>query len=146
MLSAGVPMFTGGDEMYRTQFGNNNPYNLDSDKNHLDWSEAERFPKFFNFARKIITFRSSHPALRPEKYFAGRDGNSNGLKDITWLRNNGAEADGAYMDNTNNHFLAFRIDGTEFGDPASSIYVAYNGWSGDITTILPANMPGAARR
>ena len=46
MLSAGVPMFTGGDEMYRTQFGNNNPYNLDSDKNYLDWEEAERFPAF----------------------------------------------------------------------------------------------------
>jgi len=57
MLSAGVPMFTGGDEMYRTQYGNNNPYNLDSEKNHLDWSDAERFPLFFNYTRKLIAFR-----------------------------------------------------------------------------------------
>lgn len=142
MLSTGVPMFTGGDEMYRTQFGNNNPYNLDSDKNYLDWEDAERFPRFVNYTRKLIAFRHAHPALRPSEFFTGRDGNGNGLKDVTWLRNNGAEADGAYLDNANNHFLAYRIDGTEFGDPAPSIYVAYNGWSGDVTAILPANTPG----
>ena len=46
------------------------------------------------------------------------------------------------MDNTSNHFLAYRLDGTEFGDSATSIYVAYNGWSGDVTAVLPANVPG----
>lgn len=142
MLSAGVPMFTGGDEMYRTQYGNNNPYNLDSDKNHLDWSDAERFPHFFGYAKKLMAFRNAHPCLRPAEFFTGRDSNGNGLKDITWLRNNAAEADGPYMDNTNNHFLAYRIDGTELGDSVSSIYVAYNGWQGDVTALLPTNATG----
>ncbi len=142
MLSAGVPMFTGGDEMYRTQYGNNNPYNLDSDKNHLDWGDADRFPQFLNYTQRLIAFRQAHPALRPTDFFTGRDSNGNGLKDITWLRNNSAEADGAYLDNPNNHFLAFRIDGSEFGDSAASIYVAYNGWSGEVTAMLPPNLPG----
>jgi isoamylase len=43
MMSAGVPMITGGDEMYRSQFGNNNAYNVDTDKNYLDYSNAQTF-------------------------------------------------------------------------------------------------------
>lgn len=142
VLSAGVPMVTGGDEMYRTQYGSNNPYNVDSTKNYLDWEGANRFPHFFSYAKKLFAFRMAHPALRPDKFFSGSDTNGNGLKDIAWLRNNGAEADGAYMDDPNKHFLAYRIDGTELGDSVSSIYVAYNGWSGDVETILPTNQPG----
>jgi glycogen operon protein len=142
MLSAGVPMITGGDEMYRTQFGNNNVYNLDSEKNYLDWSDATRFPRFLNYAKKLIAFRHAHPALRPAEFFLGRDSNNNGRKDITWLRDNGAEADGGYMDNADNHFIAYRLDGTELGDSASSLYVAYNGWSGHVTATLPANAAG----
>ncbi len=142
MLSAGVPMITGGDEMYRTQFGNNNPYNLDSDKNYLDWSNAVTFAQFHRYAKKLFAFRNTHPALRVADYFTGADGNGNGLKDITWLMSSGAEADAAYLDNTDNHFLSYRIDGTELGDSATSIYVAYNGWSEDVIATLPANLHG----
>ena len=142
MLSAGVPMITGGDEMYRTQFGNNNVYNLDSPKNYLDWTSPALVPHFVAFTSRMMAFRQAHPALRPAEFFTGEDGNHNGLKDITWLQNDGHEADGAYLDNTDNHFLAYRIDGTEAHDPADSLYVAYNGWSGDITATLPPNLPG----
>lgn len=48
------------------------------------------------------------------------------------------------MGRPNNHFLAFRIDGAPSGDPAASIYVAYNGWSGPVTATLPAPRPGKA--
>ena len=142
MLSAGVPMITGGDEMYRTQFGNNNVYNLDSEKNHLDWNDATRFPRFLSYSKKLIAFRRAHPALRPAEFFKGSDTNNNGRKDITWFKNSGAEADGRYMDNAENHFLAYRLDGTELGDSAASLYVAYNGWSGEVTATLPANTTG----
>jgi glycogen operon protein len=142
MLSAGVPMFTGGDEMYRTQFGNNNPYNVDSEKNWLDWTLPARFPRFLAYVKKLLAFRHAHPALRPEEFFTGRDANANGLKDITWLRDDGVEADPSYFDDPDKHFLAYRVDGTEGGDPVSSVYVAYNGWSGDVTTRLPTNLPG----
>jgi isoamylase len=137
MLSAGVPMITGGDEMYRTQYGNNNAYNLDSDKNWLDWSDAQKNASFASFARRLMTFRGAHPALRPAGFFSGQDKNGNGLKDITWYRDDGKEADGAYMTDPGKHFLGFRIDGTEVGDGAASIYVAYNGWSGKVTATLP---------
>ena len=64
------------------------------------------------------------------------------MKDLTWYRDNGAEVDPAYFSNPFNHFLAFRLDGTEFGDPATSIYVAYNGWTDIVTATLPAPLPG----
>jgi isoamylase len=143
MLSAGVPMVTGGDEMYRTQFGDNNAYNLDTDKNWLDYSNAQTFASFFHFSTKLMAFRDAHPALRPAEFFKGTDSNNNGLKDITWLRNDAAEAEAAYLNDPGNHFLAYRIDCTESaGDSLVSIYVAYNGWSDWVTASLPTNLPG----
>jgi len=142
MVSAGVPMITGGDEMYRTQFGNNNAYNVDTDKNYLDYSNAQTFTNFFSFARKLMAFRNAHPALRPASFYTGNDSNGNGLKDIEWLRDTGAEANQDYLNNPDNHFLAYRLDGSELGDSAQSIYVAYNGWRDSVTATLPQNLNG----
>jgi glycogen operon protein len=142
MLSAGVPMITGGDEMYRTQFGNNNAYNLDSDKNWLDFTDPSSVAEFRTFAQRLIAFRHAHAALRPADFFQGRDNNGDGLKDITWYRDDGNEADGGYLNNASNHFLAYRIDGAEAGDTVRSIYVAYNGWSGVVTATLPSPSSG----
>ncbi|HJZ88609.1 MAG TPA: isoamylase [Polyangia bacterium] len=144
MLSAGVPMLTGGDEMYRTQFGNNNAYNLDSGKNWLNWSDRQTNQPFYDFARRLLAFRRAHPALRPAGFLTGNDNDGNGLKDITWYRDDGGEADGGYMGNSNNQFLAYRIDGGEGGDSVRSIYVAYNGWTGTVTATLPPPAPGRA--
>jgi len=143
MLSAGVPMITGGDEMLRTQYGNNNTYNLDTEKNYLDYGNLKAFPHYFNFASKLLGFRSSHPALRPADFFKGVAASADGLKDITWYSDSGQEADGNYFSNPNNHFLAFRLDGASgvAGEPSPSIYVAYNGWSDWVTATLPNNLP-----
>ena len=73
MLSAGVPMMTGGDEMYRTQFGNNNMYNVDSPSNWLNYDNAAQQPHFFNYSRKLLAFRRAHPALRPAEFFKGTE-------------------------------------------------------------------------
>ncbi len=142
MLSAGVPMVTGGDEFLRSQRCNNNAYNLDSEGNWLDWHAAASQAAFTRFTRGLMRFRAAHPALRPAEFFTGRDRDGNGLKDITWLRDDGGEADPGYMGAADRHFLAYRIDGGELGDPAASIYVAYNGWSGPVTANLPAPRPG----
>jgi isoamylase len=143
MLSAGVPMIGGGDEMFRTQFGNNNAYNLDSDKNWIQWADKETNAPFYAFARRLIAFRRAHPALRPSRFFDGVDHDGNGVKDLTFYGAQG-EATGSYLDDRDNHFLAFRLDGAELGDPAASIYVAYNGWSAPVTATLPA--PSGQRR
>jgi isoamylase len=142
MVSAGVPMIVGGDEMYRTQFGNNNPFNLDNSHFYLDYSLRTAFPSFFAFARAMIAFRKAHAALQRSEFFDGKDHNGNGLKDVTWIRDNGQEADGGYLSNNQNHFIVFRLDGTEVGDTSTSLLVAYNGYFADIVATLPANLTG----
>jgi isoamylase len=144
MTSAGTPMILGGDEMYRTQYGNNNAYNLDSNKNWLDYSNQSTFADFATFSRRLITFRNAHASLRRASFYTGGDPDGNGLKDITWYRDNGNEADGGYMTNASNHFLAWRVDAQAAGESIRSIYVAYNGWQGVVTATLPAPAAGKA--
>jgi isoamylase len=144
LLSAGVPMITGGDEYLRTQFGNNNAYNLDSAANWLNWVWSSTETNFQSYARGLIAFRAAHPALRPANFYAGNDTNGNVMEQLRWFKPDGAVADTAYFTSASNHAIAWRLDGTEFGDTASAIYVAYNGWSGNVNFSLP--WPGAGKQ
>ncbi len=143
-LSAGVPMLTGGDEALRTQFGNNNVYNLDSAANWLDWTLDPQENDMRIFTQRLLNFRKAHPALRPSNFYSGVDNNGNVMEQLRWFMPSGAQADAAYFSNANNHALAWRIDGSEFGDSASAIYVAYNGWSGQVNFTLP--WPGTGKQ
>ena len=137
MLSAGVPMITGGDEFLRTQFGNNNAYNLDSSANWLNWTFDTNATNHKTFTSRLIAFRKAHPALRPTSFYSAVDNNGNVMEQLRWFKPDGTQADAAYFTNTGNHAIAWRIDGSEFADSASAIYVAYNGWSGSVTFTLP---------
>lgn len=143
MLSAGVPMITGGDEALRTQFGNNNVYNLDSAANWLFWTRSTIETNQQTYATRLIAFRKAHPALRPANFYSGVDNNGNVMEQLRWFKPDGNQADSAYFTSTSNHAIAWRIDGTEFGDTASAIYVAYNGWSSLVNFTLP--WPGAGK-
>lgn len=142
MVAKGTPMVYGGDEIIRTLDGNNNPYNLDDDKNYLHWNLNESQKNMQEFTKRAILFRKAHKALRNSEYYKGQDKNNNGLKDVTWLTDKAKEADGAYLDASCNNFLGFRIDGTEFGDTAASIYTVMNKGDGSIEMKLPKNLPG----
>jgi isoamylase len=144
MLSAGVPMMTGGDEALRTQFGNNNVYNLDSPANWLYWTRSTIEANHETFTRRLIAFRKAHPALRPLNFYASTDTNGNVMEQMRWFKPDGAVADAAYFNSTSNHAIAWRVDGSEFGDTASAIYVAYNGWSGNVNFTLP--WPGTGKQ
>ena len=144
MTSAGVPMITGGDEMLRSLRCNNNPYNLDSDRNWLDWTMLTRQPAFATFARRMIRFRGAHPALRPRDFWMGRDRDGDGVLDVTWLRADARAADGAYMDDPDARFLGWRVDGDEAGDGARSIYVIYNRGTTPVRVTLPTPSAGGA--
>lgn len=142
LLSAGTPMLSGGSEFFRTQFGNNNPYNLDTTANWLDWQAAAQELALTGYTRNLIQFRRSHSCLRPAEFFTGTDHNGNGLRDLTWYFDSGAEVEQNYFANSNNHFLAYRIDGSEAGDVAVSVYVAYNAWWEPVAAMVPAPLPG----
>jgi len=143
MLSAGVPMFNGGDEALRTQFGNNNVYNLDSPANWLYWTRTQSEADFETFTRRMIAFRKAHPALRPSNFYSGSDTNGNVMEQLRWFKPDGGVADAAYFNNAANHAIAWRIDGSEFGGAGQPIYIAYNGWSGMVNFTLP--WPGAGK-
>jgi glycogen operon protein len=143
MLSGGTPMITGGDEFLRTLQGNNNPYNLDSTGNWLNYTWDTNQSTFNTFAKRLIAFRKAHPALRPVNFYSGVDNNGNVMEQLRWFQPSGAVADTAYFTNTSNHAIAWRLDGTEFGDTVSALYVAYNGWSGSVNFTLP--WPGTGK-
>jgi glycogen operon protein len=143
MLSAGTPMITGGDEHLRSIACNNNPYNLDSAANWLSNDFTPDQANFAIFAQRMIAFRESHPALRPQRWYSGADNNNNGMVQLQWYTPAGTVADSTYWNNQTNHAIAWAIDGTEFADPASALYIAYNGWSASVTFTLPS--PGSGK-
>ncbi|MCK6545842.1 isoamylase [Myxococcota bacterium] len=143
MLSAGTPMLNGGDEFLRTLQCNNNPYNLDSEASWLNYSWSTDQTNFRTFTQRLITFRNAHPALRPTNFYSGSDTNGNVMEQLRWFTPAGQVPDANYWNDPNNHAIAWRLDGTEFGDSAAAIYVAYNGWSGNVNFTLP--WPGSGR-
>ena len=84
MVSQGVPMMLMGDEMGRTQHGNNNAYCHDNELNWLDWGLLAQNPDLFEFAQRIIAFRHAHPVLRPKEHFRGESTRGCSCADITW--------------------------------------------------------------
>ncbi|MBE0479797.1 MAG: glycogen debranching protein GlgX [Dehalococcoidia bacterium] len=91
LFSQGVPMICGGDEIGRTQRGNNNSYCQDNEINWFDWDLDERRRSLLGFARAAVKIRRDHPGLRRRKFFQGRSIHGAGIKDITWLRGDGHE-------------------------------------------------------
>jgi isoamylase len=143
MLSAGVPMIVGGDESLRALNCNNNPYNLDSSANWLNWTLSTDQANFRTFSSRMAAFRKAHPALRPLNFYSSVDNNGNVMEQLRWFKPDGGVADAAYFNDAGSHALAWRIDGTELGDPAAAIYIAHNAWSAQVNFTLP--WPGAGK-
>ncbi len=90
-LSQGVPMLLAGDEIGRTQRGNNNAYCQDNEITWLNWSLDNTKEELLEFTRFLIDFRKKHPILRMGKFFHGHPTNDNGYKDLTWFLPDGSE-------------------------------------------------------
>jgi glycogen operon protein len=83
MLSQGVPMFVAGDEVRRTQRGNNNGYCQDNELNWFDWTLTEKHAGLLRFWQRMIDFRKRHPVVHRSRFFTG-EVNERNLADITW--------------------------------------------------------------
>ena len=90
-LSQGVPMLSAGDELSRTQRGNNNAYAQDNEISWLDWNLDDRRRALLAFTRRVIELREQHPVLRRRRYFLGRPIRGSEVRDLTWLRPDGGE-------------------------------------------------------
>jgi isoamylase len=90
-LSQGVPMILGGDELGRTQYGNNNTYCQDSQLSWFDWDLSAENQQLLDFTRQIIALRREHPNLSRRHWFQGRDIHGSGVNDIGWYNPDGTE-------------------------------------------------------
>ena len=132
-LSLGVPMMLGGDEMERTQRGNNNAYCQDNEISWFDWSRKERAGELFEFYRNLIAFRAGNPVLRRSTYFQGRGGEVDpAAVDLCWYDSSGAHAAWDRSENT----LACRIHPEENG--GVGLYLMFNGTLNAVSFTLPA--------
>src|SRR3954447_5447762 len=82
----GVPMLLAGDEIGRTQDGNNNAYCQDNAISWVDWSIADRHNHTFEFFQRVIRMRREHPVLRRRHFFQGRPLRGSEVKDVAWLK------------------------------------------------------------
>jgi len=137
MLSQGVPMILMGDEMGKTQKGNNNAYCQDNEINWLDWSKLEENRDIYNFVKNMIKFRKSHPSLKRSHFFTDTDVDGNGISDISWHGIKAGKPDWSEDSKT----LAFMIDGGDIEVKDNDIYVALNSYHEDLEFELP-KIPG----
>jgi isoamylase len=88
-LSQGVPMLLGGDELVRTQGGNNNAYCQDNETSWFDWELDERGQDLLEFTRRLIHFRLAHPVFHRTQFLSGDSPLGSGLPDSWWFRPDG---------------------------------------------------------
>lgn len=145
-LSQGVPMLSMGDELGRTQNGNNNAYCHDEEWNWLDWTpekEGGSAAGLKRFVSLMADFRRRHSQLHRSEYFTGLDTQGCGYPDIGWHGVKPREPDWG----TQSRSLAFMIAGDmscDFGPEADFIYVAFNMWHEALSFGLP-KLPSGMR-
>jgi glycogen operon protein len=91
LLSQGVPMLLAGDELGRSQQGNNNAYCQDNEISWVNWDRLGAEKELVAFVRRLIALRQNHPVFRRRNFFQGRSIKGAGVKDILWLRPDGRE-------------------------------------------------------
>src|ERR1019366_4006588 len=89
LLSQGVPMMLAGDELGRTQRGNNNAYCQDNPISWNDWDGGDA--RLIDFTRRLIRLRREHPIFRRPGWFTGAPGKGSRLKELEWFRDERAE-------------------------------------------------------
>ncbi|MFI9815685.1 glycogen debranching protein GlgX [Saccharothrix variisporea] len=111
LFSTGTPMLTAGDELWRTQGGNNNAYCLDDETSWVEWKLTADAESMLAFTRRVIALRADSPALRQPEFFDGRTTPS-GAPDLVWFRADGEEmAETDWFDDSR-RFLGMWIDGS----------------------------------
>ncbi len=116
LLSQGVPMINGGDEIGRTQGGNNNAYAQDNEISWFDWDLDERDSSLLDFTRMVVAFRNAHPTLHRRHFFQGREIKGTDVKDVMWFGPSGDEMTEEEWQAPDTRAVAIRLDGREIGE------------------------------
>ena len=111
VLAQGVPMLLSGDELGRTQIGNNNAYCQDNKISWINWNISEKDKELLDFTRFLLNFFHEHPILQRRRFFNGRNTREMGIKDLTWLHPDGHEMTDEDWNNPEIRYLGLRLAG-----------------------------------
>lgn len=111
IFSQGVPMLLAGDEIGRTQQGNNNAYCQDNAISWIDWNLDKPRQELLEFTRFLIQLRHQHPVLQRRHFFQGRKITGSEVKDLTWFRPDGKEMTKDDWNSPHTHSLGLRLAG-----------------------------------
>ena len=149
LLSQGVPMLLAGDEIGRTQQGNNNAYCHDNEISWVDWKLDRPRRDLFEFTRLLIRLFHRHPVLRRRTFFQGRRIRGSEVKDLTWFRPDGKEMTEEDWNNPETRCLGLRLAGDAIEEVDArgerivddTLLILLNAHYEPITFFLPAHRP-----
>ena len=152
MLSQGVPMLLAGDELGRTQQGNNNAYCQDNPISWVDWGsdDGQDLPgSLLYFTRQLIALRAAHPVFRRRDFFQGRPLMGSDVHDIVWLQPDGSEMSALTWRQDHARALAVflsgeglnEVDGRGRAVRDDSFVLLFNAASHEVVFELPAQLP-----
>ncbi|TQJ19658.1 glycogen debranching protein GlgX [Kribbella jejuensis] len=144
LISQGVPMIAHGDELGRTQQGNNNVYCQDNELSWIDWDLQEPQKHLLEFTRALVRLRNNHPVLRRRRFFHGDTG-IDGLGDLVWFTPNGKEMQNGDWQRDDARAIAVFLNGDAISEPDSrgepvvddSFLVLLNGNFEPVDFLLP---------
>jgi glycogen operon protein len=149
LLSVGVPMISGGDEMGRTQGGNNNAYCQDNETSWTNWDLAPADRDFLDFTRRVIRIWKENPVLRRRKFFQGRRIRGAEVQDIARLDSSGREMADSMWNAPDVRRLGVRLNGdaiyevNERGEPivGDTLVFLLNADKDPVSFVLPSRTP-----
>lgn len=150
LLSQGVPMLSGGDEIGRTREGNNNAYCQDNEISWFDWKLDKRRRDLLAFTRSLIQVRREHPVLRRRQFFYGRRIQGSEVKDLAWFRPDGKEMTEENWQDPLARCIGLRLAGDAIdevdaqGEPITddTLLILLNAHHEPLAFTLPAHRPG----
>jgi glycogen operon protein len=138
LISLGTPMILGGDEIGRSQQGNNNAYCQDNQVSWYDWSLLEKNTGLFRFVKEMIAFRLRHPGFMRPEFYTGREGNYNAIPDINWYNEKGASPDWEQI----GYSLALEINGQQASvvrdRDENAFYIMFNASLEPVIFFIPS--------
>ncbi len=145
LLSQGVPMLLGGDEIARTQRGNNNAYCQDNEISWFDWDVDERRRRLLELTRRLIALRLAHPVFRRTQFLTGQSPLGSGLPDSWWFRPDGRKMTRRDWANADLRTVGLFLNGDEIpartpeGDRVrdDSFVLLFNANHEPVTFLLP---------
>ncbi|MEU1193678.1 glycogen debranching protein GlgX [Streptomyces sp. NPDC005859] len=119
LLSQGIPMLSHGDELGRTQGGNNNAYCQDSEVSWVDWRLTDEQQSLKDFCRRLVALRATHPVLRRRRFFRGETVRHAGqpLPDLVWLRPDAGEMTDRDWQRDDAHSVGVFLNGDAIAEP-----------------------------